>query len=185
MTDEKIIGLFFSRDEEAIRALDEKYGARLRTISSRILNDERMAEECVNDAYLAIWNNIPPEAPSPLFPYIFKITKKLSIKRYSKESAEKRNSRYDVALSEIEECISSQETPEDAAEASELRAYIEGFLDRERVENRVIFIRRYIFLDSYSEISNLTGLSEKTVSVRLVRLRRALRKYLIKKGINV
>ena len=46
----------------------------------------------------------------------------------------------------------------------------------------MIFLRRYGFCDSYAQIARRVGLSEKTVSVRLTRLRRQLRDYLAERG---
>ena len=71
---------------------------------------------------------------------------------------------------------------EEELEAKELARVIEAFLDTLSEENRVVFMRRYWFADSYGDIAKLTALSEKTVSVRLVRLRRQLKEYLAERG---
>ena len=63
MEDASIIDLFFARDQQAIRALDMKYGALCRSLSYRIVGSRQDTEECVNDAYLGAWNAIPPHAP--------------------------------------------------------------------------------------------------------------------------
>ena len=63
MDDTRIVELFYSRDEIAIAAAAEKYGARLRAIARGVLGDDGAAEECVNDAWLEAWNRIPPHAP--------------------------------------------------------------------------------------------------------------------------
>ena len=60
---------------------------------------------------------------------------------------------------------------------------IERFLDTLNRENRVIFMRRYWYSDSYAAIAALTGLTEKNVSVRLARVRKQLRDYLMKQGV--
>lgn len=61
MDDERIIELFWSRDEGAVPAAQEKYGAYCRAVALGILGDARDAEECVNDALYLLWNAIPPE----------------------------------------------------------------------------------------------------------------------------
>ena len=63
MDDSKIIDLFFSRDETAIRHTAEKYGKRLRSLSYNIAHDFQTAEECENDTYAQAWNIIPPHSP--------------------------------------------------------------------------------------------------------------------------
>lgn len=54
---------------------------------------------------------------------------------------------------------------------------IESFLDTLTVENRVIFMRRYWFSDSYREIAEFVGLTEKNISVRLSRIRQKMKEY--------
>ena len=110
--DEKIIGLFFARDPQGIRELDRKYGNICRSLSYRIVNDRQDAEECVNDAYLGAWNAIPPARPSPLLTYVLKIVRNISLKSYWKREADKRSSRYTVALEEVEACLPGRDTVE-------------------------------------------------------------------------
>ena len=178
MEDEKIIELFFMRSEQAVFELDRKYGKLCHRISYNILNNQLDAEECVNDTYLCTWNAIPPQKPNPLLAFICKIVRNQSIMRHRANTAMKRNSAYDIAMDEIEHSIASPETVEDTVLARTLARLIEQFMDTLTQENRVIFMRRYWFLDSYSDIAELTGLSEKTVSVRLTRTRKQLRNYL-------
>lgn len=183
MTDEAIIRLFFHRSEQALTALDEKYGVQCHRLSSRILTAPRDAQECVNDAYLGIWNAIPPQKPDPLAAFLYKLVRNISITRHHHNAAAKRNSRYDVALEELEDCLAAPDTPEAAVERQELTRGLERFLDTLSREDRVIFLRRYWFADSYAEIARLVGLREGTVSVRLSRTRKALRAYLLKEGL--
>ena len=66
MDEEQIITLFFARSEQAIEALDAKYGKLVHSLSYHIVNDRQDADECVNDAYLGAWNAIPPAKPDSL-----------------------------------------------------------------------------------------------------------------------
>lgn len=100
MLDEQIIELFFERSEQAINELDGKYGKVFHNLSYNILNDRWDAEECVNDSYLGAWNVIPPERPNPLLTFVCKIVRNISIKKYHAKTAIKRNSAYDVGMSE-------------------------------------------------------------------------------------
>ena len=183
--DEKIIDLFFERSEQGIRELDNKYGAVCHNLSYNIVNNRQDAEECVNDAYLGAWNAIPPAKPNPLLSYIVKIVRNISLKIYWRKEAAKRSSHYTIALEEIEACIADQKTVEDEIEAIELARIIEDFLDTLTVENRVIFMRRYWFADSYKDIAELVGLSEKNISVRLTRIREKMKQYLIEREVFV
>lgn len=176
--DEAILELFFARSEQGIRELDERYGRVLRGLSRHILNDPQDAEECVNDAYLGAWNAIPPARPDPLLAYLCRVVRNISLRAYYKKKAAKRDSAYTVAMEELEPCLAGPDRVEEEPEARELARTIEGFLETLDPENRVLFMRRYWFADSYREIAERMGLTEKTVSVRLTRIRGSLRKYL-------
>ncbi len=183
--DEKIIDLFFNRSEKAIQELDIKYGKVCHKLSYNILNNKQDAEECVNDAYLGAWNAIPPTRPNPLLSYIVKIVRNISLKIYWRKEAAKRSGHYKIALEEIEGYIADQKTVEDEIEARELARIIEEFLDTLTLENRVIFMRRYWFADSYKDIAEFVGLSEKNISVRLTRIREKMKQYLIEREVFV
>lgn len=81
MDDEKIIELYWRRDETAIARTDEKYGRLCRKISDDILSSREDSEECVADTYLALWNCIPPQHPSRFRSFIAAVTRNLSLKR--------------------------------------------------------------------------------------------------------
>ncbi len=185
MEDEKIIELFFARSEQALSEIDKKYGKLLFKISNGILNDRSDAEECVNDTYLCVWNKIPPEKPDPLQAYICKIARNISLKIYDRKAAAKRNSAYQIAMQELEDCISSPDTVEAEIEARDLSRIIQGFLDTLTEENCVIFMRRYWFSDSCKEISERVGLTEKTISVRLTRIRKQMKDYFMEREVFV
>lgn len=124
MDDIKIIDLFFARSELAIEALDGKYGATCHNLSRSILKDQQDAEECVNDAYLGVWNAIPPHRPNPLSVFVCKIVRNISIMRYRANTALKRNSNYDSTMEELENCLSSSVSVEDSLEEKELIATV-------------------------------------------------------------
>lgn len=185
MDDEEIIELFFKRSEQAIRELDNKYGKIFHNLSYNIVGSRQDAEECVNDAYLGAWNAIPPTRPKPLLSYIAKIVRNVSIKNYWRKKAAKRNSIYTVAMQEIEACTADRKSVEGEVEARELAHIIESFLDTLTKKERVIFMRRYAYMDTYSEIAKRMGISEKNVSVRLTLIRQKMKEYLTEREVLV
>lgn len=180
MEDSNIIDLFNKRSEQAITELNNKYYKIFKKISINILKNPLDADECVNDAYLGTWNSIPPQNPNPLLTYVCRIVRNLSIKKYHSNTAIKRNSYYDVSLNELENCFISSNTVELEFEANELTRKIDEFLTTLNTRNRVIFMRRYWFCDSLSDIAKLIGITEHNVAVRLSRIRSKLKKYLLK-----
>ncbi|MDO4581767.1 MAG: sigma-70 family RNA polymerase sigma factor [Bacillota bacterium] len=185
MEDEKIVELFFARSEKAISELNVKYGKLCYNLSRNIVGSRMDAEECVNDAYLGAWNAIPPAKPNPLSAYICKIVRNISLKLYYRKKAAKRSSTYEIAMQELEACLSAPNTVENEIATRELARIIESFLDTLTEENRFIFMRRYWFSDSCREIAGSVGLTEKNISVRLTRIRQKMRQYLIEREVLI
>ncbi len=183
MEDEKLVELFLSRNEQAISELDKKHGRLCRSISYNILHNNEDAEECVNDAYLGMWNAVPPQHPNPLVSFVCKIVRNISIARYYSNTAKKRGGGYDIALEEIEGILSAPDSVEKSFDAKELARLIAEFLDTISAENRVIFMRRYWFCDSCADIAQRVGLTEKNISVRLTRIRKQLKQRLTEQGV--
>lgn len=107
------------------------------------------------------------------------------MKIYYRKEAAKRSSQYTIAMEEIEACIAAPNTVEAEIEARELACIIGDFLDTLTAENRVIFMRRYWFADSYKDIAEFVGLSEKNISVRLTRIRQKMKEYLAEREVFV
>lgn len=185
MEDLEIIELFQTRSEQAIAELHKKYGAVCSRVARNILNDPQDAEECVNDAYLGVWNTVPPQNPRPLLTYLCRIVRNLATAKYHANTAKKRNSFYDVALDELEDCLAASETVESALTAKELSAALDAFLDTLDSKNRKIFVRRYWYADSIQEIAGRFHMSRNHVSVRLSRTRDKLKNYLKKEGYHL
>jgi RNA polymerase sigma-70 factor (ECF subfamily) len=182
LEDTGIIELFYNRSEQAIKELSEKYGAVCQQISKNILNNSQDAEECVNDAYLAAWNTIPPQKPEHLLSYICRIVRNISITKYYSNTAKKRNSYYDTALDELDKCIPSALSVEDEIAARELSRLLNMFLDTIGKESRVIFVWRYWYLESVQDIAERLGTNSNNIYVRLSRIRSKLKKFLKKEG---
>lgn len=184
MEDSKIIELFFARSEQAIVELSNKYGKTCFKIALNILSNPLDAEECVNDAYLGVWNSIPPQNPNPLYSYVYRIVRNLSIKRYHANTAVKRNSLYDVSFNELEECLATVSYI-DEYDAQELSDAINEFLGTLNSANRIMFMRRYWFSESLADIAEVFGITEHNVAVRLYRIREKMRKFMNKKGVRI
>jgi len=182
LKDQEIVVLFFERSEQAISELIGKYGAAIRRVASNILKDAQDTEECCNDTHLTVWNQIPPTRPIHLGAYSCRIARNISLKRYYANTAEKRNSYYDVALDELEGAIPALSTVESVYEAKELTDYLNRFLGDLSKQDRYLFMRRYWYGDKVGDIAGDMGMAPHAVSVRLFRLRQRLQDYLKKEG---
>lgn len=183
MEDPKIVDLYWQRDERAISETAVKYGPYLRSISYGILQNTEDAEECVSDTYRDAWDSMPPHRPAILSTFLGKITRRISIDLWRKRSAYKRGGGEIVlALDELEECVSGSESLEDEAMRQELRAKLNAFLKGLPKTERQVFLCRYWYLNSVSEIAAQFGYSESKVKSMLHRTRKKLRAELQKEG---
>ena len=183
MEDKEIIGLFFERDSSAISESQRKYGAALRRTANNILSDPQDSEECVNDAYLAAWNAIPPAEPRSLGAYLISLTRNISISRLRERYAMKRGGgELEAAFDELEDVISAGRSPEEEMESKELGMAINRFLSSLKDDDRVIFVSRYWLVEPVKEIARRLATSESRVKSSLFRSRNGLRKQLRKEG---
>ncbi|MBR2010765.1 MAG: sigma-70 family RNA polymerase sigma factor [Clostridia bacterium] len=185
MEDTKIIELLLARSETALSEITRKYGKLCLQVATNILGNRCDAEECVNDAYLALWRAIPPKRPQSLLAFLLRIVKNICINRYEYNTASKRNSNYTVCLEEMAYFLQADTSVEQEVEASLTTAYIEEFLDTLGSKDRVLFVRRYWYFDAFEHLALLTGMREGTVRVRLSRIREKLRKYLEERGVKL
>jgi len=183
--DQKIIDLFFERSEQAVKQLDQKYGEYCRGVSYNILRNDQDAQECVNDAYLQVWNAVPPTVPDPLLTYVCKIVRNESLSRLRHNRAKKRFAYVMVPLEELQETFPDTKDVETMLDERELTRTINGFLGEQTAEDRVIFLRRYWFGDTYTQIAKQVGLSATAVGLRLKKMRNELKEILIERGITV
>ena len=185
MEDRRIVELFLARAEEAIDALNQKYGRLCRRIAMNILGNESDAEECEADTALAVWNTVPPQEPDPLMPYVCRIARNLALDRYRYNHAARRGGAAEVLLSEIGEIVSDTAGAEDEAMASVTAAAVSDFLRGQKKEDRRLFIRRYWYGDSVETVARELGITPNAASVKLHRMRARLRTFLKERGIDV
>lgn len=190
MEDEKIVDLYWARDEKAIEETAKKYAAYLKKIAYNILFDHEDSEESVNDTYLKAWNSMPENRPRILSTYLGKIIRRGAIDIYRKKHSQKREeSQYALSLEEMRDCVGAEvsvgNVVEDAVEETRLAKTISDFLRSRPAEKRNLFLRRYYYMDPLPEIAEAAGMKEVTLRSVLHREREALKEYLLKEGYAV
>ena len=184
--DSRILRLFESRDETAITLTAERFGGLCHTVAYNILDSREDAEECVNDALLAVWNAIPPEKPRSLGNFLARITRNLALDRYKSEHRSKRGGgQVPLALEELSEVVSGEDDVPAAYERKELLTCIRRFLLRQSSRDRGIFTDRYVRLDTTKVLSDRYGVKEEQVLLILSRTRKKLKAHLEKEGYNL
>ncbi len=186
MEDTAIIGLYFSRNEEAILRTEEKYGFYCGRIAGNILRDPEDARETLSDTWLAAWNAIPPQIPKNLAAFLGKITRRIAINRLESRNAAKRGGgEVPLALEELGECIPSGNSAEELLEAKELADFLRNFVRALPQRERRVFLLRYWYMESIQKIAECTGYSRSKIKSMLWRTRKALKAQLEKEGYTV
>ena len=183
MDDDKIIDLYWQRNEMAIMETEKKFGTYLTKIAENILGDHEDSMESVNDTYLSAWRTIPPQKPVYLSAYLAKLTRRISISMLRKHTSQKRKpTEYSISLSELEECIPDGNDPEKETNAKMLVESINCFLKELPDDERNLFLLRYFFANSVRESAKKLGMSDSKAKSMLYRKRIKLKTQLEQEG---
>lgn len=88
-----------------------------------------------------------------------------------------------LALDELAECVPDRHSTEDAVEAAELERLLNDFLHTLPEQECGVFLRRYWYVEEYSDIAKRYGMKLNTVKTTLFRTRAKLKEFLEKEGI--
>ena len=182
MEDSKILALFRARSERALTETEKKYGVLCRRIAKNLLDAPEDAEECVNDALHAAWQQIPPDNPRNLGAWLGRVTRNLAVSRFRKNRAQKRCG-MEVLLSELDDCIPAPDGVVQAVEAAELSRILSGWLDSLDETDSVLFIRRYWYGSAVKDLAAEAGCTPEQMAQRMLRLRKNLKTHLESKGV--
>lgn len=184
MEDKRIIDLFRRRDELAITETQRKYGAYCHRIAMNLLSVPEDAEECVSDVLFAAWSQIPPLIPRSLRAYLGRITRNLCVSRFRSGKAQKRAGMEEL-LSELSDCLPDRTGTEEQADARALPGIISLWLDELSPADRELFVRRYWYCDSLSDIAGAMEETPGQLAQRTFQLRKSLKKRLETEGYTI
>ena len=183
--DEKIIDLYWERNQDAIRETDYKYGPALRSVAYNMLHDVQDCEECQNDTYLGIWNAIPSARPPAFLAFIMRIMRHVAIGRYRTKARKKRvPSQFTISLEELE-ALGSEASLEEVYEAKEVGRLITEYVKQLNERQRYIFIDRYYLAEPVENTAQEISVTSRTVYNELNKIKQGLKEYLAKNGVHV
>ena len=181
MEDKDILELYNSRSEDAIQQTADKYGNYCMHIAFNILSDREDSEECVSDAYLRVWEAIPPAQPKSLKAFLGKVVRNRALDISSRNFAQKRGgSQVALCLDELSECVPAREV-KDGDAIQIINEYLAG----QRSSKVKMFMRRYWYMDSVRDVAISCNCSESKVKTTLLRMRRELQQKLSEEGIEI
>ncbi len=173
MDGREIMELITCGDERGMAELQKHYGTLLRYVAAPILGDDAAVSDCVSDVYLRILEKaaqFDPERGS-LSAYLTAITRNtaLTLARRSRNAA----------LHELrEDTPDPAPTPEERLLLAERRNALDRALHTLSCSDRVLFYRKYYYLQPMSQIAAELGMTERAAEGRLYRIRRRLRDFL-------
>lgn len=177
-SDKRMTEMIYARDETGLRAASESYGALCRRIAACVLSSGEDAEECFNDALLAVWNSIPPQKPDSLSAYICRITRNIALNRLKAATRQRRGGGdVPVPFSELEECLPDRAEQPDA-DTGEIGAVIDRWLARQTKTTRLLFVGRYFEGAELKALAGMLGVSVAAAKSTLHRARLSLRRAL-------
>ena len=182
MQDFEIVDLYWARNENAITETNVKYGGYCRKIAKNIVDNEEDSEECINDTYLSAWNTMPKERPNLLAPYLAAIVRNHALTLYRKLHSQKRGAgQTALALDELLD-VAAPSSTEEIVDLKLLSGHLNSFLAELSAHDRIVFVRRYFYVDSLSDIASALSMSESAIKSLLFRLRQKLKTYLTQEG---
>ena len=91
----------------------------------------------------------------------------------------------ELALDELAECVPAAHDTQAEVEAAELERLVNDFLHGLPERECNIFLRRYWYVEEYSDIARRYDMKLNTVKTSLFRTRAKLRDYLEKEGVMI
>ena len=186
MDDEKIVALYWERDEKAIEETDFKYKKYLFSIAYNVVHDRLDCEECLNDTYLGAWNAMPPSKPNVLKAFLTIIARRIAIKRYhSNLRSNIIPSEMTVSLSELEDFVAGDEDIGADFDAQRLGRVISDFVRSLPERRQFIFMSRYYLADPIDTIASDLSLSRSMINKELAAIRSVLKEKLESEGYSI
>lgn len=170
MHEQEIIALIRARDERGLSELLRHYGPMMRYIVSPVLPAEQDREECISEAAMRVWDNIERFDPSrgSWNAWLTALTRNTALNRARQHSR--------VTAEELAPDLPSPEpTPEEALLKKERQEELAAALNRLSRTERLLFYRKYYYMQSTAQIASELGMSARAVEGKLYRIKKRLR----------
>ena len=174
MQEQAIIELLIERDEKGMDALLRHYGPLMRYVIAPIVKNPQDQEDCLSEAAMRIWEGIERfnRGRGSWSAWLTAVTRNTALNYV-------RNISHRGSGEEIPENLPSPEpTPEEAMIRQERQAAVNQALRRLSSKDRVLFYRKYYYLQSTAQIASELGMTERAVEGKLYRLKKQLRRML-------
>ena len=178
MTDDRILALMLSDDEEGLTAAMSRYSGLVRSVAAGMLSSQEDVEEVTSDTFYKVWNTrteIDTEKGS-LKNYICMVARSCTINKL-------RTLNITEALPDDERDLGIEVDFSSEYAARHNREVIAKCIRELPSPDREIFIYRFYYSMTVAETASRTGLTVKRVETVIGRTKRRLREALEKGGI--
>lgn len=170
----EIIELLRRHDERGMQALLLHYGPLMRYVIAPILPDAHDQADCMSEVTVRIWEKIDQFDANrgSLNAWLTAISRNTAL-NYARKNARR---------GETEELPpdtpSPEPTPEEVVLQKERQAALHSALEKLSPQDRMLFYRKYYYMQPTAQIASESGMTERAVEGRLYRLKKRLRRML-------
>ncbi len=177
--DADLIGRIAGLDQLALRTLIARHQVRLFRFLMRLVHDEALAEDLVNEVFMEVWRTAGRyEGRSQVCTWLLSIARNRAISRLRK----RREMGWDEdAAAKIAD---AGDDPEVAAQKQDKAGALRRCLNALSSEHREILDLVYYQEMSVSEVAEIVGIPQNTVKTRLYYARKKLSELMRAKGID-
>lgn len=174
MQESNIIELLRQQDPNGAAELLSHYGPLMKYIIKPILANEQDREECLSEVVMRILDKIHlyDEQRGSWTAWITSVTRSVALNKRRSSG---------TPYEEVEltaETPSPEPTPEERILRQERKREIKNAVDQLPQADRLVFYRKYYYLQTTAQIASETGMTERAVEGRLYRIKKRLRKLL-------
>jgi len=172
LSDEQLLEQLQLGSPSAFAQLYQRYKHRVYAYCYRLLRDEQRAEDVVQETFLKIHENLYLlQKPEMFRPWLFSIAR-------NEAYTHLRRRRYTEDLESQGDLVWEEDNPLEAVIESDRKNIIQHYLGLLKPHYRELLILREYEQLSYTEIAQITGLTESAVKSGLFKARKALGKKL-------
>jgi RNA polymerase sigma-70 factor (ECF subfamily) len=177
--DTDLIDRIADGDKLAMQALFARHNVRVYRFVLRLVNDEALAEDLVNEVFVDVWKNAGKfEGNSQVSTWI------LAIARFKALSSLRR--RKDASLDEVEAAAipDSADNPEISLQKKDRVAILRQCMSHLSQDHREIIDLVYYHEKSVDEVAEIVGVPKNTVKTRMFYARKRMSELLAQAGID-
>ena len=157
-------------DGAAFEQLFRSYCQPLVRFARRYVGDTSIAEDLVQDVFLAVWSNRPRLDPEMnIRTYLYAAARNQALKHLRHGEVERRSA------ADVEQALPRQKTPAEEWQGKELADGVAEAIEALPERTRIVFSMNRFDRLTYAEIAEIQGVSIKTVETQMGRALKFLR----------